>query len=175
MDIVVQTSDLTPTERNFAHYLVADPQMNQTEAMLKVNPDLKQNSASTMGGKMLKKPEVRAYIAKLLEERQQRLEMDEDWVIMRLRDIHDRCMQSTPVWEGKRYERDDESGEMEEKEPSYYKFDAPGALKALELIGRHMRMFSDKVDSGSLTVGVSINLGNEQPAIEGKFQRGTKG
>lgn len=173
MDIAVRTSDLTASERNFAHFLVADPKMCHIEAYLKINPELSRKSAATKGKKLCKSPRVRQFIEKLLSERQQRLEMDEDWVIMRLRDIHDRCMQATPVWEGHRYERDDETGEMEEKDPSYYKFDAPGALKALELIGRHMRMFSDKVDAGQLTVGVQINLGDNKEPIEGKFQRGS--
>ena len=173
MNIVPKTNDLTPLERNFAHFLVADPKMCQTEAMLKVNPELTRKTANDRGKKLVKKQAIRAYIEKLLVERQNRLEMDEDWVIMRLRDIHDRCVQATPVWEGHRYKRNDETGEQEETEPSYYKFDATGALKALELIGRHMRMFSDKVDAGQLNVGVNINLGGEKPVIEGKFQRGS--
>jgi hypothetical protein len=69
------------------------------------------------------------------------------------------------VWEGLRYK------DGEEVEPSYYKFDAAGALKSLELMGRHMKMFSDKVDGSNLSVDVSINLGGDKPVIEGNYKR----
>lgn len=168
-------TELTAFQKSFAHALVADPEMNQTQAYLKLKPESKPRSAAVQANRLLKLPQVRQYVATLLEERQKRLEIDEDWVMSRLRDIHDRCIQATPVWEGARYRRDDETGEMEETEPAYYKFDATGALKALELMGRHMRMFSDKVDSGSINVGVQINLGGDKPAIEGEYKRVNSG
>lgn len=168
-------SGLPFTEHNFCHFLVSDPQMNETEAYLKINPEIERKSACQQAGRYLAKPEVREYLGKLLEERQKRLQMDEDWVVGRLRDIHDRCMQAEPVY-SQIIMKDTETGEAIEPEPIYYKFDAAGATKALELIGKHMKMFSDKTDAGTTNVQVNIRLGyddkgKEKPAIEGSFKR----
>lgn len=181
MHIVQLTaSGLPASEHNFCHYLVADPQMNEAEAYMKVAPGVKRKSATQQAGRFLAKPEVREYIGKLLEERQKRMEMDEDWVIGRLRDICDRCMQAVPVYGRDGSAQDDDDPERV-PEPIYYKFDAGGATKALELIGKHMKMFSDKTDAGGTSVSININLGRDddgkpRPVIEGTFSRdGTKG
>lgn len=173
-----QLHEISEDKVNFCHYLLADPQLDQTEAYLKVSPDVKRASAQAQASKWMADPGVQKYLEKIFLERQKRLEIDEDWVIIKLREIHDRCMEAVPVWQGDRYEIDEESEEMVEKPPSYFKFDAAGALKSLELIGKHMRMFSDKVDASSLNLDISINFGAEekkQPAIEGKFERVGRG
>ena len=168
MQLVVPTkSGLPPDKHNFCHFLVQDPEMNGKDAYLKVKPDITTQSACVRANKLLKDPDVKAYLAVLLEERQKRLQIDEDWVINRLRDIHDRCMQAEPVYS--QFSVPDEDGNM--PEPKYYKFDAQGALKALELMGRHLRMFSDKVDSAALSVTIGLNLGGEKAAIEGRYER----
>ena len=172
---VLTKSGLPPIKHNFCHYLVADPQMDGTEAYLKVNPDVKRKSASMQASRYLEDPEIRVYIGQLLEERQKRLEMDEDWVMSSLRDIHDRCMQAEPVYNHQSVVRDEDGEDTGERIPIYAKFDANGALKALELIGKHLKMFSDKVDAGNMNVALNLNLGGDQPAIEGKFTRDGKG
>lgn len=167
MQLVVATkSGLPPDKHNFCHFLVSDPEMDGTAAYQKVKPDIKVKSARVMSAKYLKDPVVKEYIALLLEERQKRLEIDEDWVVNRLRDIHDRCMQAEPVYSS--FAVANEDGEM--PEPKYYKFDASGALKALELLGKHMRMFSDKVDSAAMSVEIGLHL-DGKPAIEGRYER----
>lgn len=175
MHIVVPTkSGLPPKEHNFCHYLLADPAMDPANAFLKIKPELKQKSAYVAAMRILKKDEVREYIGKLLEERQKRLEMDEDWVLARLRDVHDRCMQNTPVYGAGSAILDENGEETGEYAPIYYKFDAAGATKALELIGKHMKMFSDKSAGGSTEVSISIRFGEAEdapPAIEGSYQR----
>jgi len=170
MKLVVATkSGLPPAQHNFCHFLVADPKMDATAAYWKLNPEIKKASAGIQAGRLLDKAEVRAYIFTLMEAREKRLEMDQDWVIARLRDIHDRCMEAEPVWKWERNEGDPD-GEKEAV-PVYAKFDASGATRALELIGRHMKMFSDKVDSAAMNVVMNIDLGNDKPAIEGEFKR----
>lgn len=171
MHLILPTkSGLPPAKHSFCHFLAADPQMDATEAYLKVRPKVKRTSAAIKGSEWVKDPNVRLYLGTLLEERQKRLEMDEDWVIARLRDICDRCMQSEPVYDNRALQYDEDGNEIE-REPLYYKFDAAGATKSLELIGKHMRMFSDKVDASQMSVEMKLDFGGRTPAIEGKFER----
>lgn len=52
---------------------------------------------------------------------------------------------------------DPSTGKMEET--GMYQFDSKGALRALELIGKHLGMFGDKVHvSGSLNTGQLSNV-----------------
>ena len=88
-----------------------------------------------------------ARVRELQHEQLERLSISADYVILRLMDTLERCMQAVPVmvWdpeEGRKVE----SGE--------YTFDSKGALKALELIGRHLGMFEDK-----LSVNARIDTG----------------
>ena len=177
MQLFVPTkSGLPPQAHNFCHFIAGDPNMCPTEAMLKIKPEVTRKSAYNAALKLLQDDKVRGYIGVLLEERQKRLEMDEDWVVSSLRNVHDRCMQNEPVY-GAGSEVLDEDGEPTgESIPLYYKFDAAGAIKSLELIGRHMKMFSDKTAAGSTTVSIKINLGantegEAKPIIEGDFKR----
>lgn len=177
MHIAVPTrSGLIPKEHNFCHFIVAEPNMCPTEAMLKMKPDMKRKSAYNAGLRMLQSDKVREYIGVLLEARQKRLEMDEDWVVANLRNVYDRCMQNEPVYGAGSAVLDENGEDTGESVPLYYKFDSAGSIKSLELIGKHMKMFSDKTAAGSTTVSIKINLGNDsqgeaKPVIEGDFKR----
>lgn len=106
-----------------------------------------ERNAATQAGRLLKKAEVLARVRELQHEQLERLSISADYVILRLMDTLERCMQAVPVmvWdpeEGRKVE----SGE--------YTFDSKGALRALELIGRHLGMFEDK-----LSVSARIDTG----------------
>lgn len=74
----------------------------------------------------------------------ERLAIDKGWVMERLKQVAERCMQAEPV--------------MVNGEPTgEYKFDSAGANRALELIGRELRMFQTNVNVNHTTV-------NEVPA-----------
>lgn len=61
--------------------------------------------------------------------------LDRSWVISRLMSVTERCMQAEPVM--------DKNGEP----TGEYKFDSSGANRALELLGKTMRMFDAKETS----------------------------
>lgn len=165
--LIKTTSGLPADRHNFCHFLIADPQMDATAAYLKVKPGVKTNTASRNSTRWLAEPKVKAYLAELMNAREKRLEMDEDWVMTRLRDIHDRCVQAEPVYDPSRPKFDDEGNPAD---PLYYKFDSSGALKSLELIGKHLRMFSDKTDTAQMTVSMDINLDSKK-VIEGTYRK----
>ena len=75
-----------------------------------------------MAGKLMANPEVQAAIAKAMAERAQRTEITADYVLNNLRNIAERCM-------------------LEED------FNPAGANKALELLGKHLGLWTDKQET----------------------------
>lgn len=118
--------------------------LNATQAAIRAG--YSEDSAGSIGNENLQKPEIQAYLEVRRKEIQSRLELNQDWVLQRLRQVSDRSMQAEPVmvFNGEDWVP---SGE--------YKFDSNGANKATELIGKHLGMFVNKVDV--TTKGDSLN------------------
>lgn len=81
--------------------------------------------------------------AKVREVAESEFKIDAAWVLKQAVKVHDRCMQAEPVMIGGEHTGD-------------YKFEAAGANKALELIGKHIdvQAFSEKREieiGGSIT------------------------
>ena len=72
-----------------------------------------------------------------MSERQQRTAITADYVLHSLHEIAQRCMQKSPVMTKGEQAIDEEGRHL-------WTFDARNAIRALELIGRHMGMFNDK-------------------------------
>lgn len=136
----------TPSERRmrFIDAFLEEP--NATKAALKAG--FAAPSAHVTGGRLLRHPLVIA----ALEERRAALReaagIDAQWVVQRLRLISDRCIQGEPVID------------REGNQTGEWKFDAAGANKATELLGKTLGIFRDKVevtgkDGGPLEVEVS--------------------
>lgn len=73
-------------------------------------------------------PTVKAAIADQLTIRAERLRVGGDWVLSELRRVYERCMEA----------RLDTVVLSDGVPAGVYKFDSRGALKALELVGRHV-------------------------------------
>ena len=107
-----------------------------------------EKTAYSAANRLLKKVEVLARVKELITERAERLCLSADNVVIRLIDIYEKCMQEKPVMAFNFATKElEETGE--------YAFDSKGALKAAELIGRHLGMFNDKLD---LNAPVKINV-----------------
>jgi len=124
--------------------------LNATQAAIRAG--YSENSARQIGDENLSKPDIQAYLDVRRKEIQARLELNQDWVLKRLREISDRSMQAEPVlmFNGEEWV---ESGE--------YKYDSNGANKATELIGKHLGMFVNKIDM--TTKGESLN--DKKPTV----------
>lgn len=102
-------------------------------------------SAITTGSRLL----TVGYISRAIEEaksnRAERTELTADWVISRLKQVAERCMQPKPVKQFDFAERkmihrvDEGTGEL------LFTMDAAGANRALELLGKHQGLFSERM------------------------------
>ena len=119
---------LTEKQMKFCEEYLVD--LNATQAAIRAG--YSEDSAKQIAYENLTKP----YLVEYLEARQKQLrektQITQEWVVNRLKEISDRCMQAEPVLKfiGGEYV---ESGE--------FKFDSSGANKATELLGRHIGIF----------------------------------
>lgn len=96
-----------------------------------------EDSAKQQAYRLLQRDDVRERIRQLQEEQVKRLAVSQDFVVTQMVDVYQCCREDHPkmVWNY-------ETHEMEES--GKYTFDARGALKALEMIGKHFGMFEKK-------------------------------
>lgn len=136
---------LTYKEERFCLEYIID--YNQTAAAIRAG--YAEKSAAKTGCKLMKRPEIRAYIHQLQTEQKERLMLTSDRVLIELMDVYQKCMQAVPVetWNYSEH-RMEPTGE--------YQFDSKGATKALEMIGKHLGMFEKQEDAGDDTGPVFI-------------------
>lgn len=91
-------------------------------------------TAEVKASQLLSLVKVKDSINELLKQREARTAVTADYVISSLQKVAERCMQAEPV-----YDKDgDPTGE--------YKFDASGANRSLELLGKNLKLFTDKTE-----------------------------
>ena len=137
-------AELSPKEERFCQEYVLD--YNGTKAAIRTG--YKKSNAASQATRLLKKAEVSARVRELQREMAERLALSQDFVVTQLMETYSQCKEATPVM---RYNY--ETGEMEET--GMYQFDGKNALKALELLGKHLGMF-DKQRKDQLPEGVQI-------------------
>ena len=108
---------------------------NGTQAAVRTGYEKK--SARQQASRLLAKDEVLGRIRELQVEQVERLGISQDYVVLQLLDTYKCCREATPVM---RYDYD--LGEM--VETGLYQFDSKGALRALELLGKHLGLFDGK-------------------------------
>lgn len=122
---------------------------NATEAAQKAGYSA--HSAYSQGQRLLKNAEIQRRIAEADDQRLKRLELDADYVLRGIRETIERCRQIEPVLDrkGQQVYCETEDGQ----EVPAFTFNALGALKGYELLGKHLKLFTDKVEhSGAVQV-----------------------
>lgn len=94
----------------------------------------------------LRRPEFMAARDAMLDDAAAALGITQVYVLQRTQEVVERCMQAEPV-------RDHEGNETGE-----YEFDASGALKGLDMLGKHRRLWGDERQFDRLPT-VILNVG----------------
>lgn len=125
---------LTDRQEAFVREYLVD--LNATQAAIRAG--YSKNTAKSIGHENLTKPDIRARIEELQGKRAEKLELDAEWVLRKLQTVAERSLQEEPVM---KWDYD----EKKLVETGEFQFDSQGANRALELIGKHLGMFTEKV------------------------------
>lgn len=131
---------LTPKQQRFVEQYLID--LNATQAAIRAG--YSEKTAKAIGCENLTKPDVAAAIEAQRVKATAKAELSVEWVLGRLRNVAERCMQSEPVLDkrGEPVLVETPTGEL----APAYTFQAPAANRSLELLGKHLGMFPDKVE-----------------------------
>ena len=135
---------LTPKQQRFVEEYLVD--LNSTQAAVRAG--YSEKTANKIGPELLGKTSILHAIEEAKARRSKRTEITADYVLGNLVEVAERCMQKRPVLNMKGEQVVDEDG------ANKWTFDSKGANRALELLGKHVGCFVDKVEhSGSVNLG----------------------
>lgn len=135
---------MNPKQERFCQEYVID--LNGTQAAIRAG--YSEKTANEQAARMLANVSIKAKITELQSDIAKSLGISAEWIIERLKQVAERCMQAEPVMirDGKEMI---ESGE--------YKFDSSGANKALELLGKHVGVFEKDNEQKEKNINLNIN------------------
>lgn len=130
---------LNAKQARFAQEYLVD--LNATQAAIRAG--YSEKTAKSQGSRLLTNADVQAAIAAGREKLAERVQVSQEWVLKNLVAVAERCMQAEPVLD------------REGNPTGEYQFAHAGANKALELVGKHLKMFTDKSEV-DLTVDARV-------------------
>lgn len=113
-------------EKFCQEYLV---DLNGTQAAIRAGYG--KRSAASQASTLLRNPNILARVGELRKEQRERLALNADFVVLELIKIYKKCSTPTPA-----RTLNPQTGKYEEC--GVYGFNSKGALKALELLGKHI-------------------------------------
>lgn len=156
--------DLTLLQKNFCREYLKD--FNATRAYKRAGYSTVGKGSEVSACRLLKNVKVKAELQRLTDKLAKKQELSAEWVLKNLKEISARSMEKEHVkyFDKSSKEYVDETKlvrnlETEELEEVYvYKYDSNGAIRANELIGKHLGMFTDKMEiSGETTQNVKTD------------------
>ena len=149
---------LNDKRQRFVDEYVID--FNGTQAAIRAGYSAR--AAYSTAERMLRNADIQLAITRRINAAQVRTEITVDYVTSTIRDTIERCRQAEPV-------KEKVNGEWVEN--GQYKFDATNVLKGCELLGRHLIMFTDRVQATVETVSEE-ELDNRIAQLLGKAGAG---
>lgn len=129
------TRQLTPKQQLFCEEYLCS--LNATQAAIKA--EYSEKTAEQLGYQLLQKTSVQKYIRQHKQDRANRTEITQDYVLKTIYETVERCRQVSPVLgkDGKQVMVETPDGQ----ELPAYVFDAKNVLKGCELLGKHLGIF----------------------------------
>ena len=131
---------LTLKQETFvAEYLV---DLNATQAAARAG--YSEKTANEQGARLLANVSVQKLIQERMNKRSERTEITADYVLNTIVDTIERCRQAKPVFDrkGEHVLIETPGGELAQA----YVFDSGAVLKGSELLGKHLKLFTDKTE-----------------------------
>lgn len=119
---------MSPKQQRFVEEYLID--LNATQAALRAG--YSPRTATEIGSQNLRKPEIKRALTAARQELSEETQLNKEWIETRLMSVVERCMQAEPVLS------------REGKPTGQYRFDAAGANRALELLGRRLKIFEEE-------------------------------
>ncbi|TDX30768.1 phage terminase small subunit [Modicisalibacter xianhensis] len=132
--------ELTPKQARFVEEYLKD--LNATQAAMRAG--YSEKTAYRTAADNLKKPQIADAIQRAMNKRSERTQIDADFVLQGIARNIARCEQGSPVL--------DKSGDPVLTEgpdgqiAPMWRYDPTNALKGYEMLGRHLKMFTDKTE-----------------------------
>lgn len=149
------SKELTAKQQRFVEEYLVD--LNGTAACVRAG--YSEKSAKEMAHENLTKPHIRTAIDEKRRKLSEKAEISVVWVMQELRRVYERCMQCIPA-QDKNGEAilvhvpKDLIAEYGDTVTVMAPFHPSAANKALELLGRHLGAFTDKVEfTGKVAIG----------------------
>lgn len=135
---------LTAKQQMFVKEYLID--LNATQAAIRAG--YSEKTAGQIGEQNLKKLEIAEAIQEGMNNRAKKIEITSDYVLTTIVNTIERCQQAEPVMEKV-------DGEL--RPTGEYKFDSNAVLKGAELLGKHLKLFTDKVEvNGEISLAETI-------------------
>lgn len=128
-------ANLTPKQQRFVEEYLID--LNATQAAIRSG--YSEKTANEQGSRLLANVSISEAIAEAQNKRAERTEITQDYVLTNIQKVIERCMQVQQV---DNCLTQTEDGELAQA----FMFKEQGALKGLELLGKHLGMFKDKIE-----------------------------
>ena len=154
---VVKKARLTKKQNAFVQEYLSDPHLNATQAAIRAG--YSEKTARNIAAENLAKPNIQAAIQKSMDKRAQRTEITQDKVLKELARLGFANMSNYVKWgpSGVTLKSSDELTEDETaavaevsetvtESGSTIRFKLHDKKGTLELIGRHLKLFNDKLD-----------------------------
>lgn len=138
-------ADLNDQQERFCHEYIVD--LNGTQAAIRAG--YSEKSAAQISSENLRKPNIRQRINELAKERNEAIGLSSQFVIDGIIKNIRRCEQAEQVYDrkGEPVLCEGPDGEI----APLFKYESFAALKGYELLGKHLKIFTDKVEhSGSI-------------------------